>query len=121
MYAVWALINPASGTCLAISFMMSGFHEHHQPSIPKALMDCSFQFSKGLRVFDCAGKLDHGRFERARTASNDLDDVTLRRSISTLLMVIILPFYLRELLEAGQPQLTTIEPLDVLNRFMDVP
>src|ERR1700733_2413763 len=45
------------------------FHEHHQPSIPKTLMDCSFQFSKGLRVSNCVSKLDHirttdGRFER---------------------------------------------------------
>src|ERR1035438_2844871 len=45
------------------------FHEHHQPSIPKTLMDCSFQFSKGGRVSNCVGKLDHirttdGRFER---------------------------------------------------------
>src|SRR6202022_2823583 len=37
------------------------FHEHHQPGIPKALMDCSFQFSKGLRVSNRVGKLDHIR------------------------------------------------------------
>src|ERR1700751_236577 len=51
----------------------------------------------------------------ARTASNDLDDVMLRRSISTLLTIMFFPFYLRELPEAGQPQFMTIERPDVLD------
>ena len=67
--------DPASGTCFAISFMMSGLpitrrtifgciapgllaqnralielHEHHQPRLPEALFEpTSFQFSEGPR------------------------------------------------------------------------
>lgn len=71
-----------------------------QPRPAEAPVNHTFQFSKCPCALSCLHELDYIRTpiaasSAAITASNGLEDVTLNRSISTFLIVMLFSFHLR--------------------------